>query len=460
MSAGAGGSPDGGRSGGSPDANGASGGNGSGPLGLGGEIRCGMDMVSLERVARLSRELHPEDLARLFGEGELAACRAGRFTERLLAERFAAKEACLKLFPLETANGELCVEDIAVRGNGERAYRVEPGAKLRQAMDKQGVEGIQISMASCRTQAFAIAVATSTNGNGNPAREATSPRLAAEAVRRLEPSLLGRMIYRFFPVRRRVVLSNMRRVFGHHLERPEYHRLAQAFYSHMSLFVLETIAYTLKPLRRIAEEVRVENMEIPLRAAEEGRGLIILTGHFGNWEIASAAGSLRFPQYQGKFHFLRRPISTRWIEGLVLRRFRRAGLKVIPKKGSLLQILDLLGRNEALVFIMDQHASVPKDGIPVEFFGEEAGTFRSLALIAKASNAPVIPAHSYREATGRHVLRFEKPLGWIDHDDPAEETRLNTRAYNAALERMVLRHPEQWFWMHKRWKLSAKRGKR
>ena len=445
--------------GGDRGSNGAGGGGdeGPGPFGPGGEIRCGMDMVSLERVARLSRELHPEDLARLFGEGELAACRAGRFPERRLAERFAAKEACLKLFPLETATGELCVEDIAVRGSGERAFLVEPGDKLRRAMDKQGMEGIQISMASCRTQAFAIAVATSTNGNGRSAREPTSPALAAEAVRSLAPSMLGRMIYRFFPVRRRVVLSNMRRVFGHHLERPEYHRLAQAFYSHIGLFVLETIAYTLKPLRRIAEEVRVLNMEIPLRAAEEGRGLIILTGHFGNWEIACAAGSLRFPKYQGKFHFLRRPISTRWIDGLVLRRFRRAGLEVIPKKNSLLQILDLLGRNEALVFIMDQHASVPKDGIPVEFFGEQAGTFRSLALIAKASGAPVIPAHSYREATGRHVLRFEKPLAWIDHDDPAEETRLNTRGYNAALERMILRHPEQWFWMHKRWKLKGRR---
>jgi len=96
---------------------------------------------------------------------------------------------------------------------------------------------------------------------------------------------------------------------------------------------------------------------------------------------------------------------------------------------------------------------VPKDGIPVEFFGRPAGTFKSLALIAKASGAPVIPAHGWREADGRHVLRFEEELRWVSHEDPQEEIRLNTRAYNQAIERMVLRHPEQWFWMHKRWKL-------
>ncbi len=431
---------------------------GSRPPEPGDEIRCGMDMVSVERVSRLDRELREEDLGRLFGPRELAACRAGRFPARKLAERFAAKEACLKLFPMEAAMGELDVQDIDVLSDPGGSSRIVPGERLRRAMERRGVKGIAISMASCSTQAFAIAVATSADGAG--AEEASGPERAAAAVRALRPSISGRIIYRLVPVRRRVVLSNMRRVFGSLLDGPDYLRLAQAFYAHMGLFIVETLAYTLKPIRRIAGEVRVENMEIPLRAAELGRGLILLTGHFGNWEIASAAGSLQFPQYRGKFHFLRRPISTRWIDELVLRRFRRAGLKVIPKKNSLLEILDLLTRNEALVFIMDQHASVPKDGIPVEFFGEEAGTFRSLALIAKASGAPVIPAQSFREESGRHVLRFEEPLPWIDHDDPREETRLNTRAYNAALERMVLRHPEQWFWMHKRWKLGKKRGKR
>jgi KDO2-lipid IV(A) lauroyltransferase len=416
-----------------------------------GGVRCGIDLVSVERIARLERELSSDALARLFGSDELRACRARRFPERHLATRFALKEACLKLFPGETASGELGVEDIAVVGGSSGEPRLAPGERLLRAMQKNGLAHIALATASCRTQACAIAVATALEPAA-ASREADLLR-AVERVRALRPGLPGRALHRFLPIRRKVVLANMRRVFADRLSPPDYRRLSEAFASHMARFVLETAAYTFKSPERIARRVRVENMESPLRAAEAGRGLIILTGHFGNWEIACTAAILRFPQYRGKFHFLRRPISNRWIEGLVLRRFLRSGLGVVPKRNSLERILGLLERNEALVYILDQHACVPRDGIPVEFFGEPAGTFRSLALLARASGAPVIPAHGWREADGSHAMRFEEPLPWLHRDDPGEELHDNTLAYNRAVERMVLQHPEQWFWMHRRWKL-------
>ena len=69
-----------------------------------------------------------------------------------------------------------------------------------------------------------------------------------------------------------------------------------------------------------------------------------------------------------------------------------------------------------------------------------------------SSGAPVVPAASWRAPNGEHVLRFEEALAPIHCDDPGEEIRLNTRAYNEALERLIVRHPEQWFWVHRRWK--------
>jgi len=105
-----------------------------------------------------------------------------------------------------------------------------------------------------------------------------------------------------------------------------------------------------------------------------------------------------------------------------------------------------------VVFPFDQHAS-RKDGVLVEFFGHPAGTFRSLSVIALSTGAPVVPASSWREPDGTHVLRFEAALAPIEHADPNEAIRLNTRAYNAALEPLVVRHPEQWWWSHRRWKV-------
>ena len=90
-----------------------------------------------------------------------------------------------------------------------------------------------------------------------------------------------------------------------------------------------------------------------------------------------------------------------------------------------------------IVFPFDQHAA-PPDGIEVEFFGHPAWTFKSLAIIALATGAPVLPATSWREDDGRHVLRFGEPMAPIETDDTNEAIRRNTRAYNAVLERLIL----------------------
>ncbi len=148
---------------------------------------------------------------------------------------------------------------------------------------------------------------------------------------------------------------------------------------------------------------------------------------------------------------MRRPIRPEWLDRLVTRRFRAAGFGVLPKRGGLDAMLDRLAAGDLVVFPFDQHAS-RKDGVRVEFFGHPAGTFRSLAVIALATGAPVVPAASWRDEDGRHVLRFESPLAPIEHSDTNEAIRLNTRAYNRALERMIVRRPEQWWWVHRRWK--------
>src|SRR5207253_7781143 len=136
---------------------------------------------------------------------------------------------------------------------------------------------------------------------------------------------------------------------------------------------------------------------------------------------------------------------------LVTRRFEKGGFGVIGKRGSLDHILDLLAAGDVIVFPFDQHAG-PPDGIEVEFFGHPAWTFKSLAIIALATGAPVLPATSWREPDGRHVLRFEDPISLADHENTNQAIRSTTRAFNAALERLVLRHPEQWYWVHRRWK--------
>ncbi len=180
--------------------------------------------------------------------------------------------------------------------------------------------------------------------------------------------------------------------------------------------------------------------------------MLLLTGHFGNWEVATVAGIGQFSQFKGLFHFVRRPLKPAPLNAYVTWRFRRAGFGTIAKRGSLDTILDLLAQQRIVVFIYDQHATM-REGVVADFLGKPANTFRSLPIIAMDTGAPVIPATSWREPDGTHVLRFEDPVPVVEHENTSEAIRLTARAFNAALERALLRHPEQWIWMHKRWKI-------
>jgi KDO2-lipid IV(A) lauroyltransferase len=392
--------------------------------------RCGVDTVEIARIERLLAETPPGELGAFFSAQELADAGDGPGRAASLAARFAAKEACVKLFPREAALGALGPIDFSVARDGYGAPTVILSDAAQLALGHNRFSGVGLSLTHDRHQATAMAVA-------RPA--ATTPSWAA------------RWLYRLLPLRRKVVLDNLQRVYGERVDAAEITRLAQAHYGHLGRLVWEFLWYPWLSRARKLALVRVENLEALLAAHAQGKGVLLLTGHFGNFEVATSAGLASFPEAQGRFHFVRRPIRPEWLDRLVTRRFRKAGFGVLPKRGGLDAILDRLAAGDLVVFPFDQHAQ-RKDGVRVEFFGHPAGTFRSLAVIALATGAPVVPASCWREPDGRHVLRFETAIGAVEHADANEAIRLTTRGFNRALELLIVRRPEQWWWVHRRWK--------
>jgi KDO2-lipid IV(A) lauroyltransferase len=400
-----------------------------------GPRRCGIDNVEIARIERLLAETPAEDLNKLFSVQELADAGAGPGRAASLAARFAAKEACLKLFPREAALGGLVAADFSVCRDNYGAPRVECSAPARVVLDRHRIADIALSLTHDRHTASAMAV----------------PEDAQIAV-----PLAGRLLYRLLPLRRDVIVANLRRVYGDVLDPPAIEALAQAHYGHLWRLLGEFVRFRwLSPTAKRAL-VRVENIDAFVAAQARGKGVLILTGHFGNWEVATIAGIGNYPEVKGHFHFVRRAVKPQWLDRLVTRRFNQAGFGVFPKRGSLDAMLEKLEEGDAIVFPFDQHAR-PPDGVESEFFGHPAWTFKSLAIIALATGAPVLPATSWREPDGRHVLRFEDALLPVEHENTGEAIRINTRRYNAKLEEFVLRRPEQWYWVHRRWKSVARR---
>jgi KDO2-lipid IV(A) lauroyltransferase len=397
--------------------------------------RCGIDNVEIARVERLLADTPIDDLRKLFSLQELADAGDGPGRAASLAARFAAKEACLKLFPREAALSSIVASDFAVARDNFGAPYIEISRSAQVALDRHRIARIAVSLTHDRATASAIAV--------------------PEAATIVAP-LAGRLIYHLLPLRRDVIVANLRRVYGDTLDAAGVKALAQAHYGHLARLLFEFARFRWLSAQAKKAQVRVENLDAFIAAQARGKGILIVTGHFGNWEVATIAGIGNYPEVKGRFHFVRRAVKPAWLDRLVTRRFNQAGFGVFPKRGSLDAMLEKLEQGDFIVFPFDQHAR-PPDGIESEFFGQPAWTFKSLAIIALATGAPVLPATSWREPDGRHVLRFEDALLPIEHDDPGEAIRLNTRAYNAKLEEFVLRRPEQWYWVHRRWKTVARR---
>jgi KDO2-lipid IV(A) lauroyltransferase len=280
-----------------------------------------------------------------------------------------------------------------------------------------------------------------------------------------------------FLFRRRTVIQNIQRAFPELTERKQIIGIAQAFYGHLfrAIFELARDAFMSPEMR--SRLVRIEGAET-FRAAAAGKGALLLTGHFGNWELAVPIAVGHLPEWRGRVHIIRdfgagtdahavqraarrgflvvRRIRSRlvgFLSYLAFRRFNRAGMKVISQGGAVRGTLSRLRAQEAVVFVLDHHAG-GRNRILVNFMGYPAYTFRSLAVIALASEAPVVPIACYRDTDGKHVVRFEPPLQTIRTGNVTNDIRENTELYNKTLVRLIREHPDQWFWFHERWRYA------
>ena len=266
--------------------------------------------------------------------------------------------------------------------------------------------------------------------------------------------MLGNFLYYCIPYRRKIILANIKQVFGDSLSPKQQVQLAKDFYAHLILSIKEMIQARFMSEEQLRSKVEVRGHQYLLDVASENKGVLILTGHFGSWEFAPLGGILNFKQFKGHFHFIRRTLGNKRLEKWLFGRYQRAGLHVINKDEALPHVRAALEQNHAVVFVLDQHASLAnRDGVAVEFFGKKAGTYRSLASLSRHTGLPVVPAASYRLPNGKHVLEFHEPLYWQEYPSNQESIYRNTLAYNQALEKLVLANPAQWMWLHRRWKI-------
>jgi len=270
--------------------------------------------------------------------------------------------------------------------------------------------------------------------------------LAPLRLARLWGRLLGLAWYRLDRRHRRIVLDNLRASFPG--QDPSWiERTARGVFLHLGQVVSE-IPYLLRwPLKRIESQVRLRGVEHFRRAQAKGRGVLLLTGHLGNWEWASLAAT----GVVAPAAVVARPIDWPPADRLVNRWRSKTGHKVVPKTASARRILRLLRQGHAIGVLLDQNVDW-YDGQWVEFFGRQACTNKGLALLARATGAPVLPFYCFRAPDGRFEVCFGPEVELVKTGDKTKDVWQNTQNYTRALEEIIRQHPEQWFWLHQRWK--------
>jgi len=181
---------------------------------------------------------------------------------------------------------------------------------------------------------------------------------------------------------------------------------------------------------------------------ERSTGVLALSGHFGNWELLVYAHGMRGHPVHMVHRAIANPLVDRWLNTLRA----RAGTHMIRKSVGAGGVLQALRERGLLVLPIDQN-STRGLGVFVDFFGHAASTNAGMARIALRTDAPIVPVFIVREGwRARHRVRVLPILQVERTGDPVEDVRRNTQRFTAVFESMVREHPEQWLWVHKRWK--------
>ena len=260
--------------------------------------------------------------------------------------------------------------------------------------------------------------------------------------------LMGALWYRLIPRHRERAREHLRAAYGSELSHRQIDAIALASMQQMTMMAMESLFTP----RLISEwtwtrYVRLNGLEKATEVLLRRRGAILLTGHYGSWELLGfVLTALGFP-----LTAVMRPLDNPYLNSYLMDVRARRGLQLLYKKGASRSAGDILSSGGILAFIADQNAG--HKGLFVDFFGRKASTYKSIALLAREHNVPILVGYARRLSP-----RFQYEVGVERVIEPAEwqgrpdEVLWITQEYTSSIERIVRAAPEQYLWMHRRWK--------
>jgi KDO2-lipid IV(A) lauroyltransferase len=278
-------------------------------------------------------------------------------------------------------------------------------------------------------------------------------KLVVWGVGRLPPSvanfcadLLGLLWFRIDKRHRQVALDNIALSFGRDISPAQVEIMGKkVFKSLASIFFEVAWAHKLEK-KKFLSHFTIKGLEHVKNAHAKGRGVLVLTCHMGNFEMLIPA----IDETGFKGFAIYRALDFKPLERLLRESRQRFGVTMIPTMGASKKIDAVLKQGGVVGTLLDQNVNW-YNGVFVDFFGRPACTNKGLAKLALRSKAPVLPMYTVRK-NRKYLIEFLTEIPRVETGDDIKDYEINTQNYNLAIESMVRRYPEQYFWVHNRWK--------
>jgi KDO2-lipid IV(A) lauroyltransferase len=257
---------------------------------------------------------------------------------------------------------------------------------------------------------------------------------------------LAKLWYRLDKRHRRITLANLELAYGGALSSEARQRLAQQVFAHFVRFAWEIVELLLAPLPLIRRKVVILGEEHVQAALAQGRGMIAIAAHAGNWEYTVMGYGLQYRPVV----VVGREMDHPWAARLARYLRQRGGNAMVAKQQGMKEIMAHLQQNRVVGIVIDQNTAT-EGGLLVDFFGRPARTTPVAALLARRG-VPVLPTLSRRLPDGRHLMVILPPLPLEKTSDPQADVQRHLELQSRIIEAWVRAEPSQWLWLHRRWK--------
>lgn len=272
-------------------------------------------------------------------------------------------------------------------------------------------------------------------------------------LRRLFAVLVAEIGYRLSLKHRLIALYNLRRSFpDKKLE--EIVKIAKKSYRSFSFVTAEFFDIPYLNKSNLHRWISIEGLDNYKQACAEEKGVLLFGAHFGNWEIGNAALAVMTQPFIFVYRILDSPLLEKVITGVR----SSYGNISLSKENTMRKMIRLLKNGATINLLIDQNVAW-YGGVFVDFFGRKACTTSGLALLASHTEAPVLPAFTRRLPNGKYLLEIGKKVEIIASGNREADVLINTQNFTRIIEEQIRKYPEQWFWVHQRWKTKLYQAK-